>query len=180
MTVTDLRPAAPPAGTPASRALAGTVAFRALTGTAADRALVEELLRRSSPPTLRSRFFLPAGRDPHEMLDIYLPFLLAGPPHGLALVALVDGRPVGLLNLVAGPERRLELGVLVADDWQRLGIAGSLLRQATRPGRWPGWRVRATVQPGNAAARALIRAHGGARLLSGLRGEYVFEFAAAR
>jgi RimJ/RimL family protein N-acetyltransferase len=149
--------------------------FRALTGTTADRALVAALVRQSSPATLRSRFFLPAAPHPEDVLRTHLPYLLAGPPDGLALVALADGAPVGLLNLVAGPDRRLELGVLVTDDAQRRGIAGALLRLALRPDRWPGWTVRATVQPGNAAARALIRGHG-ARLISGIRGEYVFEF----
>jgi hypothetical protein len=167
MTVTDLRPRD------------GTLTLRALSGTAADRALVADLVRRSSPATLRSRFFLPTDPSPDVVLRTYLPFLLAGPPDGLALAALVDGRPVGLLNLVAGPERRLELGVLVADGWQRRGVAGVMLRHAVGSGRWPGRAIRATVQPGNAAARALIRSLGGARLVSGVHGEYVFELTLA-
>lgn len=155
-------------------------AIRVLAGTAADRALVAALVRRCSPATLGSRFFLPVEPRPEELLRTHLPYLLAGPPDGLALVALIDGLPVGLLNLVAGPQCRLELGVLVADGVQRRGIAGSLLRHALRPGRWPDRTVvRATVQPGNAAARALIRHHG-ARLVSGVRGEYVFELAPPR
>jgi GNAT superfamily N-acetyltransferase len=152
--------------------------FRALTGSAADRALVADLIRRSSAETLRSRFFLPGEPQPEQVLQTHLRFLLAGPPDGLALLALVDGIPAGLLNLVAGPGCRLELGVMVADGAQRRGIAGSMLQHALRPGRWPGWMVRATVQPGNAAARALVRGRG-ARLVSGLDGEYVFEFPAS-
>ena len=179
MTVTELRPAEPVAGAPTEDApTVGVLTLRVLAGAAADRELVADLVGRCSPASLRSRFFLAAQAQPAQVLATYLPFLLAGPPDGMALAAMVDGRPVGLLNLVAGPAGRLALGVLVADAWQGRGVASTLLRHAVRPGRWPGRLVRATVQPSNAAARALIRAQGGARLVSGLRGEYVFEFPA--
>jgi RimJ/RimL family protein N-acetyltransferase len=148
--------------------------IRALGGAAVDRDLVAELVRRCSAASLRSRFFLPAGWPVETVLARYLPFLLAGPPDGLALAALAGGRPVGVLNLAAAaPGGVFELGVLVADGWQRRGVAGTLLRRALSPGRWPGRTVQATVQPGNAAARALVRSHG-ARLLSAARGEYTF------
>jgi GNAT superfamily N-acetyltransferase len=149
-------------------------AFVELAGS--DALLVERLVRGCSPASLRRRFFLPRDLDTDLLLGTYLPYLLAGPPAGVALAAVVDGEPAGLLNLAAAGDRHLELGILVADRWQRRGIATALLGHATTPGRHPGRTVRAGVQPDNAAALALLRTQPGAHLIATHRGEYHFEW----
>jgi len=119
------------------------------------------LVTACSPATLGSRFFLPGRPDPLDILQRYRRFLLDG---GSVAVAGDTGDTgdtvVGLLNVVPAHPRVAELGIMVADPWQRRGIATELARSMCDSGRWAGWTIRATTQSDNAAARALLRRRG--------------------
>ncbi|GAB2998789.1 GNAT family N-acetyltransferase [Amycolatopsis acidiphila] len=121
---------------------------------------VQRLLLACSSQSLRQRFFLGGEPDPHDVWRRYRRFPLAGPPAGLALLASVGGVPVGLLNLVPETPVVAELGVLVADPWQRRGIGLGLAQAVWRSGHWAGRTVHATVRPGNVAATAFLRRQG--------------------
>lgn len=120
----------------------------------------ERLVLACSPRSLRQRFFLGGEPDPHQVWRRYRRFLLAGPPAGLALVAWAGDRPAGLLNLAPETADVAELGILVADPWQRQGIGRGLADAARRSGRWAGRVVHATVRADNAGALALLRGQG--------------------
>ncbi len=129
--------------------------LRAIVPATADA--VRDLAYACSPATLQRRFFLPAPLDRAAVLARLGHYLLAGPPDGVAAVATAGGRPVGLLNVIAVGDRTVEVSLLVADAWQRQGVAGDLLDHELRRPRWAGWTVRAMIQPGNRAALALLR-----------------------
>ncbi|GAA3586433.1 hypothetical protein GCM10022222_83900 [Amycolatopsis ultiminotia] len=117
---------------------------------------VAEVVRACSPESVRRRFTLGRAPDPDQVLVRYHRFLLAG----VALVAERDGVPAGLLNAVPDGERTVELGLLVADPWQRQGIGRGLVGLVTGGPRWRGRTVHATVQAGNAAAEGPLRSCG--------------------
>jgi GNAT superfamily N-acetyltransferase len=121
---------------------------------------VERLLLACSPQSLRQRFFLSGEPDPLEVWGRYRRFLLAGPPAGVALLAWVNDVPAGLLNLVPETPTVAELGVLVADPWQRQGIGRGLAEWLWRSGSWSGRTVHATVRPDNTAALGFLRRQG--------------------
>lgn len=149
------------------------ITLRELGATAAED--VAAVVLACSPGTLQRRFFLPGRPDPWDVLARYRRYLLAGPPHGVALVAVRGCAAVGLLNLVAAEARVAELGIMVADPWQRQGIATGLAAWLRTSGRWQGWTVRAVTQADNLAARALLRRQG-FRARHGLdHGEYHYE-----
>ncbi|MFD4255777.1 GNAT family N-acetyltransferase [Amycolatopsis thermoflava] len=136
---------------------------------------VAELVLACSAVTLRNRFLMPGQPDPRDVLVRYRRYLLAGPPHGVALAAFSGRSPAGLLNLVADEARVAELGIVVADPWQRQGIATAMASWLRTSGRWEGWTVRAVTHADNVAAKALLRGQG-FRLLGGAdRGEYHYE-----
>jgi len=119
---------------------------------------VQELVGSCSPESLQSRFSLPGTPDPGRVFTRYGRYLLAGPPWGTATLATVDGRPIGLLNLVVVADGLVEVGLLVADRWQGRGVATRLLAaELTRP-RWAGWTVLADVRSDNTPARRLLTA----------------------
>ncbi|MGW5741617.1 N-acetyltransferase family protein [Amycolatopsis sp. NPDC003861] len=107
---------------------------------------------------------------PAEVFQRYERFLLAG----VALLAFRDGTPAGLLNFVSETPGEAEIGILVADAWQRQGVASALSRWLWASGRWPGWTVRATVQAGNTGAEALLLGQGFRPVPSYERGERDF------
>ncbi|GDY33710.1 GNAT family N-acetyltransferase [Gandjariella thermophila] len=149
---------------------------RELTGGAADWGSISALVRSCSPATLRARFFLPQSPDPDDVLRRSRRYLLAGPPDGVALLASVGARPVGLLNLVAERDGLAEVAVLVADTWRHHGVGTYLADTVRALGRWQGWTVRASVQAANRSALALLRHHrAGATRFRGISlGEYEF------
>jgi len=118
---------------------------------------VRALVGSCSPASLQRRFFLPAPMDHEAVWSRYGSYLLAGPPLGAATVATVEGHPVGLLNLIVVGTRAVELSLLIADAWQRRGVATHLLATALDEPRWVGWTVQATVQPDNLPVRSLLR-----------------------
>ncbi|WP_239071692.1 GNAT family N-acetyltransferase [Amycolatopsis sp. SID8362] len=126
----------------------------------ADRDRVGALVAECSPDSLRRRFMMGGPAEPAEVFRRYQRFLLAGPPTGVALLAFRGGTPVGLLNFVSETPGTAEIGVLVADAWQRQGIGSALSRWLWTSGRWAGWTVRATVQAGNTGAEALLLGQG--------------------
>jgi acetyltransferase len=120
----------------------------------------ERLLRMSallSPRSLYSRFF--AG-TPH------LPEMYVRALHGIdhwdhdALIAMIDGEIVGIAEYVrdrTDPERA-EIAVLIADSWQRHGVARRLVAALSHLAERRGIRqFNAHVMPGNAAALAAVR-----------------------
>lgn len=154
-------------------------------GGAEGRRLITRLVARCSAASLGARLFLPearvAGRD--------LVTMLVGPADGWAYLAVdavagevaeKEGRPIGLLNLARAGAGVVEAGVLVADRWQRRGVARALLRHALAHGPWPGTgpgtTVRVVVQADNAAALGMLRGLGlPRRLVAMAPGEYHFE-----
>lgn len=136
---------------------------------------VAELVLACSPGTVRGRFLLPGRPDPRDILVRYRRYLLAGPPHGVALAAYRGGSAAGLLNLVAVEPGLAELGIMVADPWQRRGIATGLASWLRASGRWVGWTVRAVTQEDNTAAKALLRGQGFRLLPAYERGECGYE-----
>ena len=119
---------------------------------------VRELVRNCSPGSLRARFSLPGAPDQDRVFTRYRRYLLAGPPSGTTTLATVRGRPVGLLNLGIVADGLVEVGLLVADRWQRRGVATSLLAAELTGPTWAGWTVLADVRADNAPARRLLAA----------------------
>lgn len=118
---------------------------------------VRELVQSCSPTSLQRRFFLPAAMDPDVVWARYGHYLLAGPPAGAAVLATVERRPVGLLNLNVVGVRTVEMSLLVVDAWQRKGVATRLLDVELARPRWAGWTVHVDVQPDNGPVRSLLR-----------------------
>lgn len=125
--------------------------------TAATAESVRALVNACSPTSLQRRFFFPGPLDADTVWANYGRYLMAGPPRGAAMTANVAGRPVGLLNVIVVGTRTIEVSLLVADAWQRRGIATRLLDAELRSPRWAGWTVRALMQPDNAPIRSLLR-----------------------
>ena len=121
-----------------------------------DPAAVERLVLACSPRSLGRRFFLSGRPDPADTWSRYRRYLLAG--H--SALAWLDGSPAGLLNLVPETAQVAELGVLVADPWQRRGVGRALADWLWRSRHWSGRTVHATALPDNLAALAFLRSQG--------------------
>jgi GNAT superfamily N-acetyltransferase len=137
--------------------MTAVIEIRELGDHPADRECVAALVAACSPDSLRRRFMMGGPAEPGEVFRRYGRFLLAGAP---ALLATRGGVPAGLLNFVAVTPREAELGILVADPWQRQGIGSALARWLWASGKFPGWTVRGTVWAGNAGAEALVLRQG--------------------
>jgi GNAT superfamily N-acetyltransferase len=140
--------------------MTAVIEIRELGDRPADRECVAALVAACSPDSLRRRFIMGGPAEPGQIFRRYQRFLLAGPPGGVALLATRDGVPAGLLNFVTENPGEAEIGILVADAWQRRGIGSALSRWLWASGRWPGWTVRGTVQAGNIGAEALLLRQG--------------------
>ncbi|MFJ7214701.1 GNAT family N-acetyltransferase [Amycolatopsis sp. NPDC098790] len=151
--------------------MTAVIEVRELGDCPADRDRVAALVAACSPESLRRRFLMGGPAVPAEVFRRYRRFLFAGTP---ALLALRDGVPVGLLNFVAETPGEAEIGILVADAWQRRGIGSALARWLWTSGRWPGWTVRATARAGNTGAEALLLRQGFRPVPSYERGERDF------
>jgi GNAT superfamily N-acetyltransferase len=137
--------------------MTGVIEVRELGDRPADRECVAALVAACSPDSLRRRFMMGGPAEPGAVFRRYGRFLLAGAP---ALLATRGGTPVGLLNFVAVTPGEAEIGILVADPWQRQGIGSALARWLWASGKFPGWTVRGTVWAGNAGAEALLLRQG--------------------
>ena len=139
------------------------LSFREITSRPSDLLLVRRFVRTCGAGALRSRFFLPPGADLDQLREQCVRYLTTGPAEGLGLLALVGGTPVGVLNLVTCGPQTAELGLVVAEQWQRLGIARSLVDQARALGRWTGWTVPVLTQWDNLPARRFVHSLPGPR-----------------
>lgn len=136
--------------------------WRTAVVTPADADALHALFAACSPDTVRLRFFGPVRALPPEYLDD----VLAGRPdvHDAVLAypyGASRARPAGLAGLARHPGAPVaELGVLVADAWQRQGagraMAGHLLARARARGVV---RVRAAVLPGRSGLLAALGRH---------------------
>jgi GNAT superfamily N-acetyltransferase len=142
----------------------------------AERRLVARLAARTSPAALAARFFRPV----RHAADLRLVRLLLGPADGSAFLAMDGGLPVGLLNLAPSETGEVEIALLVADAWQRRGIARALLEHAFADPRWARRNLYATVRPENTAVLTLLRSMPRAiRLVDSAPGELYLELTPA-
>jgi GNAT superfamily N-acetyltransferase len=125
-------------------------------------ALLEGLLARCTPETVHHRFLLHRPPDPGYARTALLPHLQVG----LMLGALEGEQLVGLLNLIGCGPRTIEIGLLVADDWQRFGIGTALLARSRALRSWSGWSIQAEVDRNNVPVMALLRRHGRCEIVS--------------
>ncbi|WNI16369.1 GNAT family N-acetyltransferase [Actinacidiphila sp. ITFR-21] len=144
-----------------------------------DRPALADLFTACSPETIRLRFFGRLRAWPRDYLD----GALAGPPEQHdSVVAYRSGRThlLGMASLAtpcdAGPDVG-ELGVLVADPWQRQGVGTAMLELLLTRARARGLeRVAASVMPGRprllAALAQRLEADGALRARDGLTGIY--------
>lgn len=154
---TVIEPAGPIRPVPPSAA--SVPRWRTAVVTAADEPALRDLFAACSQDTLRLRFFGRVRAFPAE----YLGHVLAGRAdvHD-AVVAYEYGasraRPAGLASLALPPgARAAELGVLVADAWQRKGAGGAMLDLLLTRARARGVRyVSAAVLPGRSALLAAL------------------------
>lgn len=127
-----------------------------------DARLVEAAQQYLSARTVERRFLVgSAGRLPAA----YLAHVAAGPrPEWDAQVALDDGVLCGWAEygrMPAGAESA-DLAVLVADPWQRTGVASALIRALVQRMIAAGVRtIHADVSGSNAATRGLVRSLAG-------------------
>ncbi|WP_199239317.1 GNAT family N-acetyltransferase [Streptomyces sp. ICBB 8177] len=124
-----------------------------------DRDALDTLFARCSPETVRLRFF---GRL-HRWPAPYLDSVLAGPAetHDAVVVRNPEGDQVlALAGLVAVSDTvagAAELGVLVADAWQRQGLGSAMLEVLLDRARRRGVRrVCANALPGRQALLAAL------------------------
>ena len=102
------------------------------------------------------RFFAPVT-PAHDLLD-----LLAGRPANVdAIVAVADGGVVG--HAMAADRRdgqAADVGVVVADAWQRRGVGAALMRALVARARARGvMSLAMDVLPGNRRVLAMVLAH---------------------
>lgn len=113
-------------------------------------AMSESLSARS----LAERFFAGTPRIPRELLK-----QLAAIDHDRieAVIAVIDGTVIGLAQYARLTETSAELAVLVADAWQRNGVARMLVTTLAELAAARGITCfEAGVLPDNAAARLAI------------------------
>jgi acetyltransferase len=116
-----------------------------------DAAEVQGFVRALSLRTRRDRFFAPVS----ELSPAQLERLVSQP--GLSIAAWEGGRIVGLAQYAASGAEA-EFAVVVADEWQGLGLGEALLGVLVFEARRSGIRVLAGLAlAGNRAMRAVAR-----------------------
>jgi GNAT superfamily N-acetyltransferase len=123
-----------------------------------ERSACDSLLRffyRLSPESLYRRFLAPIARPsqarPERLLDV-------DHRDREALVSLVDGEIVGVARYVRVSNTEADVAVVVADDWQRQGLATRMLEELGEAARGAGiFRFRLTMQADNRAIIGLVR-----------------------
>lgn len=128
-----------------------------------DRRLLVAAQQHLSAATIARRFLAGSGR---RLPPGYLAHVAAGPrPEWDAQVAVAGEVLCGWAEYgrVPGDGARADLAVLVADPWQRTGLASALIRALVRRMIAAGVRtIHADVAGSNAATRALVRSLAGA------------------
>ncbi|HEY1906426.1 MAG TPA: GNAT family N-acetyltransferase [Myxococcaceae bacterium] len=126
-----------------------------------DEARVQELLYGLSPESVYSRFHHLRTRYPRDEVQALLD---ADPQRGCAFVAELpeDGTIIGLTRYDLDPVSGIgELGIVIADAWQRKGVGGALMRRMVEVGRANGLKgLRADVLAVNSAMISLLRSVG--------------------
>ena len=118
-----------------------------------DGAAVEAVFDRLGPASRRLRF----GGAKNVLLPSDLEALTRIDANHHALVAYVDGEPVGIARLVRDGQVG-EVAFAVADDWQHRGIGTLLVERLGADARAAGIvSFRADIAPGNTASLALLR-----------------------
>src|SRR5262249_11798249 len=135
---------------------AGARAIRIRPVRRADLAELGGFFARLSVESRYLRFFSPVT-PAHDLLD-----LLAGrPAHVDAIVAVADGEIVG--HAMAADRRgrqATDVGVVVADTWQRRGVGAELMRALVTRAQARGVASLAMdVLPGNRRVLAMVLAH---------------------
>jgi RimJ/RimL family protein N-acetyltransferase len=123
-----------------------------------DEAKVQELLYGLSPESVYSRYHHLRTRYPRDEVQALLD---ADPQRGCAFVAELpeDGTLIGLTRYDLDPVSGIgELGIVIADAWQRKGVGSALMRRMVEVGRANGLKgLRADVLAVNSAMIALLR-----------------------
>ena len=122
---------------------------------ATHREAMRAFLRRLSPQTSYRRFATAA--QVADVVDVDV--MLAADPCHRAVVALDGDRIVGHAQAVAAPDDdRVEIGVVVADEWQRHGVGPRLVRSLleTEPAA-SATELEFLVLAANMAARRLVK-----------------------
>jgi len=118
---------------------------------------VRDLFGRLSLPTRYLRFFLPLPVLPDSLLR-----MIGGgdEPDRLALIAETDDRGpqvVALGNVAPAEHGRGEVGLVVADAWQRQGVGSALAGRLLQAAHGRGYRKFVVYSlAGNAAVRPLL------------------------
>jgi GNAT superfamily N-acetyltransferase len=129
---------------------------------ATDRAIYERAVMNLSPRSRYLRFFAPIPRLSKRLLDQMTQ--TDGHRH-VAYVALTldESSAVGVVRYVSSADdpNEGEVAIAVADDWQRRGLGGQLLRQTVEHARLAGLEsLTATTLRENAGAAGLLQASG--------------------
>jgi ribosomal protein S18 acetylase RimI-like enzyme len=127
-----------------------------------DRAIYERAVMNLSPRSRYLRFFAPIPRLSDPLLDQMTQ--TDGYRH-VAYVALTldESRALGVVRYVSSADdpNEAEVAIAVADDWQRRGLGGQLLRQAVEHARLAGLEsLTATTLRENSGAAGLLQASG--------------------
>jgi GNAT superfamily N-acetyltransferase len=106
-----------------------------------EQAPVRELYRRLSPRTRYLRFFSPMPELPDSILRL---LTCVDYRRGLALVGEMETagggvEPVALGSFAALDDRRVEVALVVGDDWQRQGIGVAIAARVMRAARARGF-----------------------------------------
>ena len=123
-----------------------------------DEAKVQELLYGLSPESVYSRYHHLRTRYPRDEIQALLD---ADPQRGCAFVAEIPeaGTLIGLTRYDLDPVSGIgELGIVIADAWQRKGVGTALMRRMVEVGRAHGLKgLRADVLAVNSAMISLLR-----------------------
>ena len=118
---------------------------------------VRELFARLSPPTSYLRFFLPVPAVPDSLVRMLTD---VDDPWRVALVAVSDDARadvVALGNVGPANEGRGEVGLVVADAWQRQGVGRALAERLLQAADARGYREFVVYSlAANAAVRPLL------------------------
>jgi GNAT superfamily N-acetyltransferase len=128
----------------------------------AEQAALGDFFAALSVESRYRRFFAPV-RPSHGLLDL----LSGGPAHVDAIVAVADGVIVGHAMAADLPERAYpcagratDVGLVVADAWQRKGVGAALMRALIARAQARGVTALAMdVLPGNWRVLAMILSH---------------------
>jgi RimJ/RimL family protein N-acetyltransferase len=123
-----------------------------------DETKVQELLYGLSPESVYSRYHHLRTRYPRDEIQALLD---ADPQRGCAFVAELpeDGALIGLTRYDLDPVSGVgELGIVIADAWQRKGVGSALMRRMVEVGKEHGLKgLRADVLAVNSAMISLLR-----------------------